>query len=143
MADDVDDFDAYDFILDVVAELDAVLTFPSRVGPVAKVGYHRGRWTMVYSHSEYGGFTAMSVEREQVREMIEADAEDVEADTARQNPAWHWLVEGGYEEQEMIRAHCMCGEFKYSTNINRVQKWVRSHGQSCYHDPEIHFDYDD
>lgn len=138
---DGDESDPLDFALDIVEAVDAILVFPSRVGPVGKFGFHKGDWCLVYPLSD--GFTALNVERSAVKEALDDDMDDVEVQLGRTDPAWHWLTEGGYEEMEMYRSHCMCGDWKYSTNVNQVQKWTKSHGQDCYHDPSVQYEWNE
>ena len=139
--DDSDGRAMLSFALDIVEAVDAILIFPQRVGPIVKFGYHRGEWCLVYNLSN--GFTATDVERSAVADALEEDMEDVEIQMGRTDPAWHWLTEGGYDEMEMYRSHCMCGEWKYSTNVNHVQRWVESHKSDCYHDPKLQFEWNE
>jgi hypothetical protein len=43
----------------------------------------------------------------------------------------------------MYKSHCMCGDFRYSTDINDVYRWREKHKEDCYYEPNIQYPNDD
>ena len=136
----MDDADRFkDLVLDTVEAGQALLVFETLVGPMAKFGYHRGRWVLVLDTPS--AFTVQSSDRERVSEAM-TDTEDISVHDATEDRAWQWLVNEGIDEHEipMHKAYCTCGEYKLSSSVNVIQRWNDSHDE-CY--SSITIDYDD
>lgn len=135
------DYDDYiELALDIAESGSVLLVFEGMVGPRARFGYHRGQWTLALDYGD--DYAAVSVDRDDVYDAIQEE-DELSLVRAARDEAWQWLVQGGTDQCEMYRSHCMCGEFKYSSDTNVVQRWVRNHREDCYHDPRIQYDYDE
>lgn len=132
--------DHTELALDMAETGNVLLIFESRVGAMARFGYHRGNWCLVTETRE--GYSAQNVDREAVYDALDDNA-DVGLVNGHRDDAWQWLVREGTDEATMIKSHCMCGAFRFATNVNHVQRWRRNHRQDCYNDPNIIYPDDD
>lgn len=144
MSDDGDETDAVDGLsvaLDVMEQGDAIILRDSPVGPAGRFGCYKGSWTLVYGTDDH--FTATSVSRSLVRGIIEEEYPELEITTGRDDFLWYWYIIGGYAEREMFRSYCMCGDFKCSTLMNEVVRWVEQHRYACWAHPRLQLEWND
>lgn len=133
----MDDDDSRDYLalaLDMVETGGVLLIFEERVGPTVRFGYYRGRWTLAFPHRM--DVTATSTDRETVRGALD-EGDAVEFVAAADDDAWTWLRADGTPRRPMYRAHCNCGAFKYSSDINTVHRWAEWHQEECYSSPSL------
>lgn len=128
--------DYLELALDMAETGNVLLVFQSRVGDMARFGYHRGHWCLVQEMRD--GYSATDVDREAVYDAID-DSADLGLVRAHHDDAWCWFVNEGTSEHGCIKSHCMCGAFRYSTNVNNVQRWRERHSNDCYNKPNIQY----
>lgn len=122
--------DYIEFALDVAEQANILLAFPDKVGAQARFGYHHGRWTLVTSGTN--DYSATNVDRDVIFDALAENLNDVELRHPQNDRAWQWFIQKPTDgDVAMIESHCMCGAFRCSSSLNRVERWRRSHDQEC------------